>query len=124
LFDGKGLIAVSGPAVTDAGATMWSLAAAPGTDPGLYIASISWYVGPIANNPFATRINAAGITSTAYSYGILTGGPDCEQPWCSGSSGNLVGLSQTGNILSIATFSTNGVNDRTSPYGLLTFTLQ
>jgi hypothetical protein len=124
LFKGNGLIAVSGPAVLDAGATMWSLTTAPGTDPSIYIASADWYVGPIATNPYATRISAAKITSTAYSYGILTGGPNCATPWCSGALGNLVGFSQTGNVLSIATFSYNGESDQNTPYAVLTFTLQ
>jgi len=124
LFKGNGLISVSGPAVLDAGATLWSLTTAPGTDPSLYLASANWYAGPIASNPYATRISAAKITSTAYSYGVVTGGPNCATPWCSGSDGNLIGVIQTGNMLSIATFSYNGASDQNTPYAILTFTLQ
>jgi hypothetical protein len=125
LFGGNGLLSVNGPSVSDGGATMWSLTTAPGTA-SVYPTSVNWWVGPIANNPYAARINAAKITSTAYAYGIAstavsTGAP---APWASGSEGTLIGVSQTGNVLSIASFSFNGASDQSTPYAILTFTLQ
>jgi hypothetical protein len=126
LFNGKGLISVNGPAVLAAGATLWSLTTAPGTDPSLYFTSANWYAGPIANTPYADRITAAKINTTqyAYSYGIASSIDTAPTPWFSGNTGNLIGVSQTGNVLSIATFSTNGGNDKSTPYAILNFTLQ
>lgn len=60
-------IIISGPGVTDGGATEWTLAS-DGGEP--YPENAMWYVGPLASNPLYARIQAAGITSTAYSYGI------------------------------------------------------
>jgi hypothetical protein len=123
LFNGKGYITVSGPTVGDGGATLWSLTAGPNADPSLYLASANWWVGPVANNPYAARINDAKITSTTYSYGISTYMPGaCVLPWCADS--DLIGVSQTGSVLSIATFSNNGENDQNTPYAILTFTKQ
>jgi hypothetical protein len=124
LFNGKGLISVSGPTVEDGGYTFWSLTTAPGTDPGVYPTSANWYVGPIANNPYAARINAAKITNTTYSYGIMTSSGGCIAVWCTAGTGNLIGVSQTGNVLSIATFSYEGGSDQNVPYAILTFTKQ
>jgi hypothetical protein len=124
LFNGKGLISVTGPSVSDSGATLWSLAAAAGTDPSLYFTSANWWVGPIANNPYSTRIQKANITSTAYAYGIETSTASAPDPWYSGTNGNLIGVTQTGNVISIATFSTNGGGDQSTPYAIVSFTLQ
>ncbi|HUB80591.1 MAG TPA: hypothetical protein VMB03_17425 [Bryobacteraceae bacterium] len=125
MFNGKGLIVVSGPAVGDGGTTMWSLTTAPGTDPSIYPVSATWWVGPLANNPYATRLNAASITSTAYSYGIASAqNGDCIAPWCAGVTGNIIGVSQTGNVLTIASFSDDGTLDKNVPYSILTFTKQ
>jgi hypothetical protein len=124
LFGGNGLLSVNGPSVADGGATMWSLTTAPGTNVGVYPTSVNWWVGPIANNPYAARIAAAKITSTAYSYGVASTASSAPGPWVSGSNGILIGVSQTGNVLSIASFSFNGASDTNTPYAILTFTLQ
>jgi len=40
-----------------------------------YPNTITWFVGPIANNPLvAARLGNAGITSAAWSYGVGNGG--------------------------------------------------
>ena len=65
-----------------------------------YPSSATWYVGPIANSPLAARLKAAGITSTAWSYGV-TGGEACYNNW---PDNTLIGLSQTGNKLTIVSF--------------------
>lgn len=125
LFNGKGLMTVSGPAVSSGGATLWSLTAATGTDPTFYFTSANWWVGPTANNPYATRINAAKLTSTAYAYGIATTLGNAPYPWYSGTSGTLIGVTQTAaNTLTMACFSYGGVEDQNVPYATLTFTLQ
>ena len=118
------MLAVSGPAVNNGGATMWSLTTAAGTDPGVYPNSATWWVGPIASNPYVTRINAAKITSTAYSYGIANSTIGYGSPWNAGTTGTLIGVAQTGNILTIASFSYDGAQDQNTPYAILTFTLQ
>jgi hypothetical protein len=71
-------------------------------------------VGPIANNPYAAQIKAAGITSTAWSYGISTSN---YGRW---GVATLIGVSQIGNTLTIVSFYsvTNGV-----PYDQITYTL-
>jgi hypothetical protein len=83
-------------------------------------------VGPITNNPYATRINAAKITSTAYSYGIATTVSNAPDPWFSSAFGALIGVTQTSaTTLSIACFSYGGSSeDQNTPYATVTFTLQ
>ena len=127
LFNGKGLVTVGGPGVTDGGTTTWSLNAATGADASLYPVSATWWVGPIANNPYAARLNKAGITSTAYAYGIaysancLNNAPG----WCSYSPGILIGATQSGNVISLVSFSlyTGITADYSAPVGQLSFTL-
>ena len=128
LFNGKGLVTVGGPGVTDGGTTTWSLNAATGADAGLYPVSATWWVGPIANNPYAARLNKAGITSTAYAYGVAYSA-NCNsnaQAWCSYSNGTLIGATQSGNVISLVSFTTytGGPNvDSSAPVGQLSFTL-
>jgi hypothetical protein len=122
ILGGKGTIVVSGPGVTDGGATEWTLRAATGADPCTFPNSATWYVGPIAaNNPLADRLKTAGITSTAWSYGI-GGSPQCA----TGHTGNwpsnsIIGASQVGNTLTIVTFYVGGYNN---PLDQITYTLQ
>jgi hypothetical protein len=114
ILGGKAAIIVSGPGVTDGGATEWTLTAAPGSDTSTYPGTASWWVGPIANNPYAAQIKAAGITSTAWSYGIST---SISTYW---RTGTLIGVSQIGNTLTIVSFLgvSNGV-----PADQITYTL-
>jgi len=126
LLGGKATVTVSGPGVTDGGATVWSIAAAPGADACTYPISATWYVGPIVNSPFADRIKSAGITSTAWSYGIGSGNA-CGQnitgvnpnAWYSNT---LVGVSQVGNTVTIASF-TNAGTDKSVPIDQITYRL-
>jgi hypothetical protein len=75
-------------------------------------------VGPIANSPLAARLKAAGITSTAWSYGV-TGGEACFGTW---PDDGLIGLSQTGNKLTIVGF-TNNTGDKNEPVDTISYTL-
>jgi hypothetical protein len=71
---GSPTLVVSSPGVVSGGATMWSLAqSGTGCE---YPSSANWYVGPTSDNPLAARLKAAGITSTAYSYGLVGGRGD------------------------------------------------
>jgi hypothetical protein len=112
------LMTVSGPGVTAGGATEWSLAAVPGVPYYTYPASATWYVGPITSNPFAARLKAAGITSTAWSYGIAGSACGCTQ-W---QTNTLIGVGQTANALTIVSFTYSG-SDKNEPVDLITYTL-
>lgn len=117
LFNGKGYVTVSGPGVGDGGTATWSLSAAPGADAGTTPTSATWYVGPIANSPLAPRLSKAGITSTAWSYGVA--GPG-QRYW---THGDLIGVSQTGNAVTIANFTLGSQTDFNAPQDQITFTL-
>lgn len=116
VLNGKAAIIVSGPGVTDGGATQWSLSAAPGADPSTFPASATWYAGPLENNPYGSRVTKAGITSTAYSYGVLGSGNYGN--WWRG--GYLLGFSQTGNSLTIVSFGAGTENS--TPGDQITYT--
>jgi hypothetical protein len=127
--NGKATVTVGGPGVTDGGATTWSLSAAPGSDPCTYPGTATWYVGPVANSPVAARLKSAGITSTAWSYGVSSS-PSCgadANHWTGSGGAALIGVSQSGNAITLATFSSwNGyaVTDNSAPTGQITYTLK
>ncbi len=122
VFSGGALIAVSGPGVTSGGATEWSLAAATGANGCTYPTSATWYVGKLTNNPLYARIKAAGITSTAWSYGII-GSDQCSIDGGLWNTGALIGLSQTGNTITIVSF-TSGTTDHNVPVDQISYTLK
>ncbi|MGI8744057.1 MAG: hypothetical protein ACR2NN_16075 [Bryobacteraceae bacterium] len=117
IYKGDFVIAVSGPGVTVGGATEWSLAAPTGGDVNTYPGSATWYVGPVESSPLAARLKKAGITSTAWSYGI--GGSQWGLPW---AANTLIGVSQIGNTLTVVSF-TNGNGDQSEPVDQITYTL-
>ena len=116
---GKALITVSGPGVTDGGATMWSLSTAAGASSSTYPISATWYAGPIASNPNAARLSKAGVTSAAYSYGTVGG----STGYCTWSNNALIGASQIGNTLTLVSFSVGGCSDTNVPSDTITYTL-
>jgi hypothetical protein len=120
---GKALVTVSGPGVTAGGATEWSLAASPGAWSSTYPVSATWYVGSLAATPLAPRLQAAKITSTAWSYGVVG-----SQPWTIDAgkwfTNSLIGVSQTGNTLTIVTFTDNNSVDHNTPQDQITYTLK
>ena len=116
ILGGKGAIDIVGPGVADSGTTLFSLAAAPGASGYTYPDTATWFVGPIANNPLvAARLSKAGITSTAWSYGIGNSG----STW---SANALLGFSQIGDTLTIVNFS-SGPTDHAAPVDQITYTL-
>ena len=117
IYSGEMLVTISGPGVTVGGATEWSLAATKGAYVYTYPGSATWYVGPIASNPLAARLKAAGITSTAWSYGV--GSSDYGEPW---QTNTLIGVSQIGNTITFVSF-TNGAGDHSEPVDQVTYTL-
>ncbi|MBS1873905.1 MAG: hypothetical protein JSU00_11885 [Acidobacteria bacterium] len=123
VLNGKSIVTVSGPGVTDGGATTWSLTSTTGADACTYPSSATWYVGPLSNTPVASRLKGVGITSTSWSYGVAGGiGSSCGHSyyWLPGS---LIGVSQTGNSITIASFTYAGA-DHGSPQDQITFTLK
>ena len=113
-------IVVSGPGVTSGGATEWSLAQSGTTCSFPY--SATWYVGTLTSNPLYARLKRDGITSTAYSYGILGTSASCGSGYW--DSGALLGFSQTGNALTIVSFSVSGTDDSSTPGAQITFTYE
>jgi len=116
---GNALITVNGPGVFTGGATEWSLSASTGADGCTNPRTAVWYVGPLASNPLAGRLQAAGITSTAFSYGI-GGGGNCGSNW---NVNTLIGASQTGNSLTLVSFTNNSGKDSNVPIDQITYTL-
>jgi len=111
-------IAVNGPGATDGGATEWSLSSVAGSYAYTYPSSATWYVGPIASNPLAARLSKAGITSTAWSYGV--GSAYNTNNW---GTNTLIGVSQVGNSITIVSFTSSGPTDHNVPVDQITFTL-
>jgi hypothetical protein len=128
--NGKAIITVSGPGVTDGGATAWSLSAAAGADNCTLPSSATWYAGPMSSSPMAARLTKASVTSTAWSYGVSGSGPSSTSSTSSCGSdnyfnwgtGTLIGVSQTGNALTVASFTRSDV-DRSAPVAQITYTL-
>jgi hypothetical protein len=123
--NGKAIITVNGPGVAGGGSTAWSTSTTSDSDSCTVPTSATWYVGPIDNNPMAVRLKKANITSTAWSYGISGNGIAFS---CGGSlsfhwsNGSIIGVSQTGNTITFASF-TNNSFDQASPVDQITFTL-
>lgn len=109
ILDGEMFVNVSGPGVTSGGATEWSLAAASGAADCTYPSTATWYVGALTSNPLYSRIKAAGITSTAWSYGV-TGAANCYDDWLTDT---LIGVSQNGNTITIVSFTNDGTDHNT-----------
>jgi hypothetical protein len=125
VLNGKATITVSGPGIVSGGSTAWSSATTAEADACTVPVSATWYVGPIDNNPMAARLKKAGITSTAWSYGISGNGIAFS---CGGSlsfhwgNGSIIGISQNGSTITFASF-TNNSFDQASPVDQITFTL-
>jgi hypothetical protein len=121
VLGGTAIIRVSGPGVTKGGATEWSIAAGAGASGYTYPCSATWYAGPLTSNPLYSRLKAAGITSSAWSYGVI-GSSGCVAESYNWNSRSLVGLSQIGNTLTIVSFTTAG-SDSQTPRDQITYTL-
>jgi hypothetical protein len=118
------MVALNGPGASDNGTTEWSLSAATGADNCTFSVRAVWYAGPIANSPYATRLQSAGITSTALSYGVASG-PNWGTLSVNGNAwraGTLIGVSQDGNTMTIFILSDSG-SDTSTPVDEITYTL-
>jgi hypothetical protein len=121
VLGGKTSIVVSGPSIGPNGTTEWSLTAPAGADPCTYPSSATWYVGSLATNPEAPRLTSAGITSTAYAYGV--GGSQCSTDSNDWDQGSLLGFSQTGNAITISSYTYDKVYDQSTPRDQITYIL-
>ena len=117
--NGSNVVSVSGPGATVGGVTMWSLSSAVGASAYTYPATATWYTGPITSSPLAARLSKLGITSPFYSYGTTGNDPcGCHATWPSNA---LIGISQTGNTITIVSF-TNNNGDQSQPVDQITYT--
>ncbi len=112
------IITISGPGVGSGGTTEWSLQAASGASGNTYPSTATWFVGPLKSNPNYPRLQADKITSTAYSYG--TGGSSSD-PGFDWGNNSLLGFVQTGNALSILSFTYDNTDSNT-PFSEITYT--
>jgi len=117
IWSGKGLIDIAGPGISSDGSQLYTLSVADKGDSYTYPRSATWYVGPAANSPWASRLTKTGITSTAWSYGVGNG-PNGSY-W---GSNALLGFSQIGDTITIACFTKNGT-DQATPVDQITYTL-
>lgn len=116
-----GLVLAGPSAVTGSAMVKWQ------TSPSSKLGQVCgapavFYVGPVKNNPlYATRLKPAGIASPEYSYGIIQSLTPCARPW---QAGSIVGVSQSGAFLTIATFTDAQGADAATPQDLRTYRLQ
>ncbi len=98
---------LGGPGVGPSGSTAWSFSS------NYFPASATWYTGPLTLNPEYARLNTAKITSPAYAYGTA-GSVNCyETHW---SPGVIIGAAQTGNNLTISSFTWSNNNCQLTDY--------
>jgi hypothetical protein len=116
-------ITLVGPGVVVNGATEWSLSTTAGATGCTYPATATFYAGPLTSNPFYSRLKKAGITSTAYSYGLIGNGSNCF-PGDAWYGGSIVGLAQTGNSLTIVSFTHAGTDDQSTPADEISYMYQ
>lgn len=97
---------VSGPGAASGGRTTWAiqLTKAGTSCPSCAHASGSWTTGAIAGHPIQPVLTAQGITSTAYSWGTVSGAGTNSPLWYCAAFGGAVGVSQSGNLLALNGF--------------------
>lgn len=111
-------IVVTGPGLNVNGATLWTFTSA-GNASCVYPSNGYWYDGPLASNPLAARVKAAGIVnSSQWSFGLM--GDETCGPWYRNS---LLGVSQVGKTITVADF-TDGSGDHPLPVDSLVYTKQ
>jgi len=112
-------VVLSGPGIGVAGTTVWSISSAG--DLCGAPSSSEWWTGPIVDNPLATRITTAKISSKDYSYGSVGTNGNC---WPFYNQRDLIGASQVAGTLTISDFTDIGGNDHSVPQAQVTLVLQ
>lgn len=115
--DGNGNVYyVNGPGVGPGGSTSWALTGSTWKT-GCQPLSATWYTDTGTNNPEAARLTTAGISTTAYNFGVLGSSSQCGTNWYSGT---LVGASHAGNAIVISSFTWAGSKDYKTPVDTIT----
>lgn len=111
--DSNFLITVSGPGIAPGGATDWSLSVSPGGNDCTTPSEATWWVGPIMKSPYWSRIKAAGVPLTNYSYGLGGSPADCENAdW---GYNSLLGFTETSQGSFVITSFTVNDKDQSQP---------
>lgn len=77
----------------------------------------NWISGPIAGHPNQAQLNAANIASTAYNWGVM--GTAGEYTTSSGwNAGDIIGVIQNGDQLSIVNYGNDNIPDATLSFDL------
>lgn len=120
ILGGLAKIALAGPGVFNGSYTEWTISTVSGANGCTYPASAALFVVPaLSDSPIYSRLKKAGITSNAWSYGTAAS-TGCYYTW---PSNGIIGVSQVGNTLTIASF-TNGGTDQNTPVDQITYTLK
>lgn len=119
VLSGQAKIALAGPSVFENSYTEWTVSSISGAAGCTYPASGAFYVVPaLSDNPIYSRLQKANITSMAWFYGT-DNNVNCYNQW---PPNGIIGVSQVGNTLTIASFSDN-VGDHPNPVAQITYTL-
>jgi hypothetical protein len=113
---------LGGPGVAPGG-TNWSFQANASSGDCPVPVTASWYTGPISNSPEAAMLQAAGIKSTAYSYGAVGIGNECGGDADNWQPGAVIGAAQTGNTLTIVSFTDGSGKTHGTPIDQVTWHL-
>jgi hypothetical protein len=79
------------------------------------ILSLDWVTGPVAGHPDQARLQEAGITTNAYSWGIV-GGVGADFGVLGWEPGDIVGVVQTGNSLVVRNYGDDNRVDATANF--------
>ncbi len=115
--DNNYAVTLAGAGIAAGGTTAWSMSSTGGICQ--LPSTANWWTGPVADNPLASRITMAKITSKDFSYGFLGTGANCW-PF---RPGDLIGVAQVGNTLTFEDFTNNAGADQSIPQAQTTFTL-
>lgn len=119
-LNGQAKIALAGPAVFNNSYTEWTISTLSGANGCTYPESAVIYVVPsLSDSPIYSRLKKAGITSNAWSYGIAQS-TNCYATW---PGDGIIGVSQVGNTLTIASF-TYYSTDSSTPVDEIVYTLK
>jgi hypothetical protein len=107
---GSSKFRISGPGALGGGEAEWTIVTVEGTPCG---SPAEFYTGPLSQNPLYSRLQAAGITDTSYSYGIINNGSPCTG-W---GSNYLIGVAPIGSQVQVALFTDPATgSDQPTPY--------
>lgn len=77
--------------------------------------NVSWVTGPIAGHPNESALRAAGITFQGYAWGVVG---EADGAWSNWNPGDLVGVIQSGQTLTIRNFGDDNREDSNAVFVL------